>query len=69
MNRKSSSVTKVLSREINLLPPGKRSLGWLTFGIGIKRWAVLAIVGLILAALGAALSLAYVSVDFSLWVM
>jgi uncharacterized cofD-like protein len=69
MNKKSSPVTKVLSREITLLPPGKRSLGWLTFGIGIKRWAVLAIWGLILAALGASLSLAYVSVDFSLWVM
>ena len=69
MKKQPSPVTKVLSREITLLPPGKRSLGWLTFGIGIKRWAVLAIVGLILAALGAALSLAYVSVDFSLWVM
>jgi uncharacterized cofD-like protein len=69
MSKQPSSVSKVLSREITLLPAGKRSLGWLTFGIGIKRWALLAIVGLILAALGAALSLAYVSVDFSLWVM
>lgn len=69
MKKDPSSVAKVLSTEINLLPPGKRSMGWLTFGIGIKRWAFLAVVGLLLAALGAALSLAYVSVDLSLWVM
>lgn len=69
MNKQSSSVTEVLSREINLLPAGKRSMGWLTFGIGIKRWGLLAVLGLVLATLGAALSLAYVSVDFSLWVM
>lgn len=69
MKKQASPVTKVLSREINLLPAGKRSMGWLTFGIGIKRWALFAVLGLVLAALGAALSLAYVAVDFSLWVM
>jgi len=69
MNKQRSRVSKVLSRELKLLPPGKFSLGWLTYGIGIKRWALLAILGLVLAALGASLSLAYVSVDFSLWLM
>jgi uncharacterized cofD-like protein len=47
----------------------KRAKGWLTFGIGIKRWVLLALLGLVLAALGAALATAYVSVDLSLWVM
>lgn len=46
-----------------------RARGWLTFGIGIKRWALLTLCGLILAAVGAALAAAYVAVDLSLWVM
>jgi uncharacterized cofD-like protein len=46
-----------------------RARGWMTFGIGIKRWAVLALLGLTLAATGAALAAAYVAIDLSLWVM
>jgi uncharacterized cofD-like protein len=47
----------------------KRAKGWLTFGIGIKRWALLTLLGLILATMGAALASAYFSIDLSLWVM
>jgi uncharacterized cofD-like protein len=46
-----------------------RAVAWMTIGLGVKRWALLAIVGLLLAILGAALSFAYVSVDFSIAVL
>jgi uncharacterized cofD-like protein len=47
----------------------RRARGWLTIGIGIKRWALLTLIGIILAAVGACLAAAYVAVDLSLWVM
>ncbi|BCM89246.1 gluconeogenesis factor [Abditibacteriota bacterium] len=42
------------------------SLGWLTLGLGIKRWALVTVLGIILVVLGAALAFAYVALDFSL---
>lgn len=42
-----------------------RAVQWLTVGIGIKRWGVLALIGLALAISGAALYFAYRAVDFS----
>ena len=45
---------------------GRRWLQWLTIGLGVKRWALLALLGLIVAVFGAALAFAYVAVDFSL---
>ena len=44
----------------------RRGLQWLTIGLGVKRWALLALVGLIVAVFGAALAFAYVAVDFSI---
>lgn len=44
----------------------KRALKWLTLGLGVKRWAVFTLLGLVLAAFGAALSTAYVAIDLSL---
>ena len=45
---------------------GRRWIQWLTIGLGVKRWALMALVGLIVAVFGAALAFAYVAVDFSL---
>lgn len=45
-------------------PP--RALQWMTVGIGIKRWALLTILGLLLAIIGAPLFTAYFAVDFSI---
>ena len=39
---------------------------WLTIGLGVKRWAFLALLGLLVAIFGAALAFAYRAVDFSL---
>lgn len=47
----------------------ERALKWLTFGIGIKRWGFFTLIGLALAAAGAALSTAFIAVDLSLLVM
>ncbi len=44
----------------------KRALKWLTLGLGVKRWALFTLLGLVLAAFGAALSTAYVAIDLSL---
>ena len=46
-----------------------RALKWLTVGIGIKRWALFTVLGLVLSAVGASLAVAYVAVDLSLVVM
>ncbi len=46
-----------------------RALKWLLVGIGIKRWALFTILGIILSAVGASLAVAYVAVDLSLVVM
>jgi uncharacterized cofD-like protein len=46
----------------------KRALKWLTLGLGVKRWALFTFLGLALAAFGAALSLAYVAIDLSLFI-
>jgi len=43
--------------------------GWLAIGLGLKRWALLTLVGIALVILGAALAFAYVAVDFSLRVV
>lgn len=43
-----------------------RALQWLIPGIGIKRWGVLAFLGLALAGVGAALATAYIAIDLSL---
>jgi len=48
---------------------GWRAVQWLTVGLGVKRWALLSIIGLALAIFGAALGFAYVAVDFSLGVV
>ncbi len=45
------------------------SMGWLTLGLGIKRWALLTVVGIVLVVLGAALAFAYRALDFSLSVV
>ena len=52
-------------------PPrqGRRWLQWLTIGLGVKRWAFLALLGLLVAIFGAALAFAYRAVDFSLEVV
>lgn len=47
-------------------PRDWRAVQWLRPGIGIKRWGVLALLGLILAAVGAMLATAYFAVDLSL---
>lgn len=39
--------------------------GWLTVGLGIKRWGLLTLIGIVLVVLGAALAFAYRAVDFS----
>lgn len=54
---------------MTLKPREMRAVQWLTVGLGVKRWGVLALLGVILVILGAALSFAYVSVDFTLWVI
>ena len=46
-----------------------RALQWLTVGIGIKRWALFTVLGIVLSAVGASLVVAYVAVDLSLVVM
>ena len=43
----------------------RRTVKWLTLGLGIKRWAVLSLLGLMLAAVGAALATAYIAVEWS----
>jgi len=50
-------------------PRDWRAMQWLTLGIGIKRWALIVLIGVAMAALGTALSLAYVAVDLSLTVV
>ncbi len=40
-------------------------LGWLVIGLGLKRWALLTLVGIVLVVLGAALAFAWVALDFS----
>lgn len=50
-------------------PRDWRAVKWLTVGIGIKRWGLLALMGIILAVIGAALSSAYVAVELSINVM
>ena len=50
-------------------PRDWRALQWLTIGIGIKRWGLLAMLGLILTASGLLLALAYVAVDLSVSVI
>jgi uncharacterized cofD-like protein len=54
---------------MTLKPREMRAVKWLTVGLGVKRWGLLAIVGVALIVFGAALSFAYVAVDFSLWVI
>ena len=43
-----------------------RAVQWLTPGISIKRWGLLALIGLALAAVGAAFATAYTAVEWSL---
>ena len=53
-----------------LTPPepglGRRLQQWFTIGLGVKRWALLALMGLVVSIFGAALAFAYRAVDFSL---
>jgi len=44
-------------------------LGWLAVGLGVKRWALLTLVGIVLVVLGAALTFAFVALGFSLRVV
>ena len=46
-----------------------RWLQWLTIGLGVKRWALLALLGLLVAIFGAALTFAYNAIEFSLAVV
>ncbi len=62
------------TREVGARPEvravrGWRAVQWLTVGLGVKRWALLSVIGLALAIFGAALSFAYVALDFSLGVI
>lgn len=50
-------------------PRDWRALQWLTIGIGIKRWGLLALLGLVMAATGLLFALAYVAVDLSVSVV
>jgi hypothetical protein len=50
-------------------PRDWRAVQWMTVGIGVKRWALGAICGLLLAVAGATLSATYVAVDFSFALM
>ncbi len=56
-------------RAFSLPRPKVANWGWLTVGLGLKRWALLTLFGIVLVVLGAALSFAYVAVDFSLSVV
>jgi len=47
-------------------PRDWRAVKWLKPGIGIKRWGLLALLGLVMAAVGAMLATAYFAVDLSL---
>ncbi len=46
-------------------PRDWRALQWLILGIGIKRWGLLALLGLVFSATGLLFALAYVAVDLS----
>ena len=54
---------------LSLPRPKVANWGWLTVGLGLKRWALLALFSIVLVVLGAALAFAYVAVDFSLSVV
>jgi uncharacterized cofD-like protein len=56
-------------QEISIIEAPRRALAWLTPGLGVKRWGILALLGLLAAILGASLAFAYVSVDFSIRVV
>jgi uncharacterized cofD-like protein len=56
---------KVHHRGRPVKPREWRAVQWLTIGLGIKRYAVLVLLGLILVIFGAALTFAYVAMDFS----
>ncbi len=47
-------------------PRDWRAIQWLTPGLGIKRWGVWALLGLLFAIVGASLATAYLSVDLGL---
>ncbi len=50
-------------------PRDWRAVQWMTFGIGIKRWGLLALIGLLMTATGLLFGLAYVAVDLSVTVV
>ncbi len=50
-------------------PRDWRAVQWMTIGLGIKRWGLLALIGLLLTAIGLLFALAYVAVDFSVSVV
>jgi uncharacterized cofD-like protein len=52
-------------RPTDEVPQWKRRVRWFTPGIGIKRWALLALLGIALAATGALLAAAYLAVEWS----
>jgi uncharacterized cofD-like protein len=58
---KSQALAKINAKS----PRDWRALQWLTIGIGIKRWGLIAALGLLLFATGMLLALAYVAVDLS----
>lgn len=60
---------KVHERGRPVKPREWRAVQWLTIGLGIKRYALLVVLGLALVIFGAALTFAYVAVDFSLGVI
>lgn len=69
MAQGKTAVRPVLSPKFNRRAPRDwRAIKWLTPGIGIKRWGLLALLGLACAIIGAALATALVSVDLGLYV-
>ena len=58
---KSRGRAKIITKS----PRDWRAVQWMTIGLGIKRWGLLALIGLLLTAVGLLFALAYGAVDFS----
>ena len=58
---KSQAMAKIAANP----PRDWRAVQWLTIGIGIKRWGLIALLGLLMFAFGLLLALAYAAVDLS----
>ena len=65
MSRANRDITAPTAAELVESKAKPKFWLWLTVGLGVKRWTLLAAVGLVLAIFGAALAFAYISVQFS----